>query len=92
MLLEVISAKYLEDYRLFLAFNNGYRAVVDLEDVLMNEQRPIFQPLRDPEYFQRFSITFNTIAWENEADFAPEFLYALAKQQQESQTPKQQAA
>ena len=81
MLLEINSAKYFGGYRVFLVFNNGYEAEVDLKKTLFNEGRKIFKPLRKKEYFGNFSIKFNTICWENEADFAPEFLYGLAKKQ-----------
>ena len=70
--LEITKAKYLGDYRIRLWFNNGEIRVVDLDDSL---DRGVFTQLRDKSYFQRFSIPFNTIEWENGADFAPEYLY-----------------
>jgi len=81
MLLEVISAKYIRDYQVLLKFNDGYEAIVDLEETLLNEKRRIFKPLLGREYFKNFSIRLNTICWDNEADFAPEFLYELGKSQ-----------
>ena len=82
MLLEVLSAKYIKDYQIALTFNDGYKTIVDLEETLLKERRKIFQPLRDKEYFKNFVSRFNTICWENEADFAPEFLHELAESQQ----------
>ena len=74
MLLEVISAKYIRDYQVSLKFNDSVEVTVDLEETLLNEKRKIFKPLLDKEYFKSFTIRLNTICWENEADFAPEFL------------------
>ncbi len=81
MLLEVISAKYDERYRIILKFNDGYEASVDLENVLSDECRSVFQPLKNQDYFKTFSVRLNTVCWDNEADFAPEFLYELAKRE-----------
>ncbi len=83
MLLEVVSANYLGDYKVFLTFNNGYKAPLDLEETILNERRMIFHPLRQQDYFRNFMVKLNTICWENEVDFAPEFLYDLARQQAE---------
>ena len=69
---EIKKAEYLGGYRLRLWFNNGEVRDVDLADKLIGE---VYLPLRDKAYFQRFSIPFNTIEWENGADFAPEYLY-----------------
>ena len=72
MFIEIIKAEYLDEYRLRLWFNNGKVKDVDLSDSLKGK---IFVPLQDKEFFRRFSIRFNTIEWENGADFAPEYLY-----------------
>lgn len=76
MFLEVTRAEYLEGYKLRLYFNNGEVLDVDLYSSLKGE---VFVPLKDIEYFKHFSIKFNTVEWENGADFAPEYLYELGK-------------
>ena len=74
--MEVIKADYLDGYRLRLRFSNGETMIADMESSLTG---PIFQPLKDLEYFKKFSIPFNTVQWENGADFAPEYLYGISK-------------
>lgn len=71
MFIEVTKAEYVKDYTVRLWFNNGAVRTVDLYPLLNGE---IFEPLKDIEMFKRFSIKFNTIEWENGADFAPEYL------------------
>ena len=75
MFIEVTKAEYLEDYRLLLSFNNGERRIVDLSNSLKGS---VYTPLKDIGYFKNFSIKFNTIEWENGADFAPEYLYEIS--------------
>lgn len=55
-----------------------YRGEVDLEPQLHGE---VFEPLKDPQYFQQFRIDadLHTLVWPNGADFAPEFLYERAQ-------------
>jgi len=36
---------------------------------------PVFEPLKNVEYFKRFRLEGHTLAWENGADFAPEYLH-----------------
>lgn len=75
MFLEVTQANYINDFKISLVFNNGAEMTVDLENEL---NVSVFNPLKDKSKFKKFSIVFNTIEWENGADFAPEYLYELA--------------
>ena len=84
MFIEIIKAEYLDEYRLRLWFNNGKVKEVDLSDSLKGK---IFVPLQDKEFFKRFTIRFNTIEWENGADFAPEYLYEKGVTVYEPQEP-----
>lgn len=71
MFLHVLEARYLRNHIVWLRFNEGTSGEVDLVGEL---EGPVFGPLRDPEQFKRFRIAYHTLAWENGADFAPEFL------------------
>jgi hypothetical protein len=72
--LHVTEAELLDGYQVRVVFNNGDAGVIDLEPHLWG---PVFEPLRDPQEFCKFSIIGHTIAWPNDADFAPEFLHSL---------------
>lgn len=74
MFLHVIEAQHMEGHRVRLVFNDGTDGVADLSQSLNG---PIFQPLKDPEYFKRFRIEGHTLTWPNGADFAPEYLHEL---------------
>lgn len=79
-MLEVVSAHYLDGFKLRLSFSNGDSGIVDLADALWG---PVFEPLKDPALFRRFRVSpvLRTICWENDADFAPEFLHKLMLEQ-----------
>lgn len=74
MFTEVVKAEYAGEYKVKLWFNNNVTKLVDLKSSLKGS---VFEPLKDLEFFKRFSIKFNTIEWENGADFAPEYLLSL---------------
>jgi len=71
MFIHVTQARYVGDYRLWLAFNDGAAGEVDLASELYGE---LFAPLKDPLLFRSFRLEGHTVAWDNGADFAPEFL------------------
>ncbi len=71
MFLHVLEARYVHDYTVWLRFNDDTCGEVDLSGEL---EGPVFGPLQDLERFKRFTITHHTLAWENGADLAPEFL------------------
>lgn len=74
MFLEVIQAKYLDNYRLLLTFNTGDQKTVDLQNELNGS---VFTPLKQLDYFKKFQIKYNTVEWENGADYAPGYLYEI---------------
>lgn len=81
MVISVANAKFIEDFKLHILFNNGESGIVDLENAILNDSRKIFEPLKNRDYFKNFTLDSWTIVWPNEFGFAPEFLYELALKQ-----------
>ncbi|MET0379663.1 MAG: DUF2442 domain-containing protein [Spongiibacteraceae bacterium] len=75
-MLHVTSAKYIDDYRIWVCFDDGTEGEADLSSALSG---PAFAPLRDKTVFGRFSVDpeLETIVWPNGADLAPEYLKEL---------------
>jgi len=70
-----------------IRFETGQVKVVDLASHL---DGPIFEPLKDLNYFRRFAVNTNidTVAWLNNADFSPEFLYEIGMEVGEQETAR----
>jgi hypothetical protein len=68
----VVKAEYREGFCIHVTFNDGTSKTIDFFQWLNG---PVFEPLKDHEYFRRFFLDGWTVAWPNGADIAPETLY-----------------
>ncbi len=77
MFLHVTNARYLEDYKVEVFFNDGRKGVADLTNALKGA---MFEPLKDKSLFSNFVVDeeLDTIVWSNGADLAPEYIYFQA--------------
>jgi Protein of unknown function (DUF2442) len=75
----LVDATPLEGYTVHVRFDDGIAADVDLSYLL--EYGGVFEPLREPAFFRQLRADpgAGTIVWPNEADIAPETLYAHAQ-------------
>jgi len=75
----LIEASPLDGYVVRLRFEDGTAGDVDLAYLL--EYGGVFEPLGDPGYFRELRVDreAGTIVWPNDADIAPETLYARAR-------------
>jgi hypothetical protein len=75
---DVLEARYVRDYIVWLSFRDGTSGEIDLGPELWGE---VFEPLKDPAVFLSFEVhpDFCTLVWPNGADFAPEFLHDNVK-------------
>lgn len=83
-LLKVTEAKYIDNYKLDLSFNNGFKGIIDLKDKIFADHRRIFEDLESLSYFRGFKRNRWTIEWDNGVDLAPEFLHKLAMEQKQN--------
>ncbi len=75
----LIDAAPVHGYTVRVRFEDGLEAEIDLSYLL--GYGGVFEPLRDRDYFcsLRADADAGTIVWPNEADIAPETLYAHAR-------------
>jgi uncharacterized protein DUF2442 len=71
---DIVDARYVSEYIVWLRFEDGTQGEVDLSAELYG---PVFEPLKDQALFSQVRVNpdTGTIEWPNKADFAPEFLY-----------------
>lgn len=78
-MLSIINANYLQDYKIFLQFNDNKEGQVDLKDLILNGKIKPFKRLIDLEKFKEFQVDY-TLKWNDDLDLAPEYLYFKAFQ------------
>jgi hypothetical protein len=73
---DVMEARYVSGYTVWLRFRDGTAGQIDLWPVIA-EDGEVFRPLKDVEFFRQFSVDpeCDTLSWPNGADLAPEFLH-----------------
>lgn len=72
MYLSVTEVVPTAEYQLLLTFENGEKRRFDMKPYL---QQGVFAELRDLSLFNSVRVSFDSIEWDNEADFDPELLY-----------------
>ena len=73
----VTKAKYIEDYKIEILFNDKKSGIVDLKKTIFEDHRPIFRELQDQTKFSQIRVAMDTVVWKNGLDLDPEFLYKM---------------
>jgi hypothetical protein len=81
MLKDIVSVKPLENYQLYLKFEDNQEGIIDISQLI--DFTEIFAPLQDLTYFAQVKINpeWGTIYWQNGADLDPDVLYAIITEQ-----------
>lgn len=69
---KTLSAKALENYKIFLSFEDGISGEVSLEAY---KGRGVFEYWNDEENFKNFKIIHNAITWNEDIDIDCDSLY-----------------
>jgi hypothetical protein len=77
----IIKAELLENYKIYIRFNDGFGGVIDFREKIMTDHRDIIRELADKNKFMALKIERHTLCWDNGVDFAPEYLYEKVKEQ-----------
>ena len=82
-MLHVINAEIKDEYRIKVEFNNGKIGIIDFKKIFVEDHRGIVKELLDKKLFKTVKVNLNTLCWDNEVDFAPEYLYKQIEQMEE---------
>jgi hypothetical protein len=85
---DVVEIKYKEGFVFHIVFDDGKCGDVDFSEYI--GKGPVFEPLRNREFFKKATIEGGTISWPNGADIAPEALYEKISCQQPAALDRQE--
>lgn len=71
-LVDVVEVRPLENYRLFVAFEDGKNGEFDMSPYL---DQGVFRTLRNPSVFRLVRVEGGTAVWPGDVGIAPERLY-----------------
>ena len=74
-MIHVTNMELCNDYTINIEFNNGKKGTIDFKKILEEDHREIVKELLDKDLFKTVKINLNTLCWDNEVDFAPEYLF-----------------
>ena len=63
--LSIEKAKYLDDYKIFLQFNDKKEVVVDFKKFITKSQHPDIRKYINLEHFRRFRLSYGEIEWND---------------------------
>ena len=77
---DITAVEHLGGHRLRLTFADGFVGDVDLAERFEGPTGPMFEPLRDIQYFAQVEVDseLGTVVWPNGADIAPDVLHQQA--------------
>jgi hypothetical protein len=67
------------DFKVYVEFNDGFKGIIDFMELLAQEHSEWVRELLDPALFNTIRLEFFTLCWDNDMDFAPEYLYEQVK-------------
>lgn len=78
-MVHVINVELKNEYNVYVEFNNGEKGTINFRDILENDHREIIRELLNKDLFKTIKVNLNTLCWDNEVDFAPDYLFQKAK-------------
>ena len=78
MISNLIQVKAINQYSIWLKYDDGTEGVVDLSHLI---NKPIFQNWKEPEFFDKVYIDTETgaVAWDENIELCPDNLYLKIK-------------
>ncbi len=67
--ISIEKAKYINDYKIYLLFNDGKENILDFKEFIINSQHPDIKKYQDLNLFKKFNLEYGELEW-NDYDLA----------------------
>lgn len=67
--ISIEEAKYLNDYKIYLKFNDGKERILDFKNFILSSRHPEIKKYQDKNLFKNFNLQYGEIEW-NDYDLA----------------------
>ena len=67
--ISIEEAKYIDEYKIYLKFNDGKENILDFKDFILSSQHPEIKKYKDKNLFKNFNLEYGDIEW-NDYDLA----------------------
>jgi hypothetical protein len=74
-MIRIINAELKGEYKILVEFNDGIKGMIDFKKILEEDPREIIRELLNMDMFETVKVNLNTLCWDNDVDFAPDYLY-----------------
>jgi hypothetical protein len=68
-LISIKKANYIDDYKIYLQFNDGKENTLDFEKFIFKSQHPDIKKYKDKDLFKKFNLDYGELQW-NDYDLA----------------------
>jgi len=63
--ISIEEAEYIEEYKIYMRFNDGKENVLDFKDFILKAQHPDIKKYRNIELFKKFNFEQGEIEWND---------------------------
>lgn len=64
-LISIEKAKYIEEYKIYLLFNDGKENILDFKDFILKSQHPDIKKYKDLNLFKKFNLEYGELEWND---------------------------
>ena len=68
-IISITKAHYLDNYKIYLQFNDGKENILDFKDFITKSQHPDIKKYEDKNLFKKFNLEYGELQW-NDYDLA----------------------
>ena len=64
-LISIEKAKYIDNYKISLLFNDGKENILDFKNFIIKSQHPDIKKYEDLKLFKKFNLEYGELEWNN---------------------------